>query len=158
MRATIIVASSTCGADVQLVSLSRPSPSVAVGLGVRARGWPRSGLKFPRAPDRTCPLWCRAGRNLREPAGLAVRCAIMRPARRDGWWAFGSWLIHGTSSIFIPENAARFNRPGVSFRIEVEMLKKISGIKNVGTFRNSPALGDVDLRKLTLMHADNGRG
>lgn len=38
------------------------------------------------------------------------------------------------------------------------MLKKFVSIKNVGVFRNSPASGDTELRKLTLVHADNGRG
>lgn len=38
------------------------------------------------------------------------------------------------------------------------MLKKFVGIKNVGTFRNSPASGDVEFSKLTLVHAENGRG
>jgi wobble nucleotide-excising tRNase len=37
------------------------------------------------------------------------------------------------------------------------MLKKFAVIKNVGTFRNSPALGE-EMRKLTLVHAENGRG
>jgi|GEM_PF-346554 len=39
-----------------------------------------------------------------------------------------------------------------------QMLKKFIEIKNVGTFRNSRASGDVELRKLNLVHADNGRG
>lgn len=38
------------------------------------------------------------------------------------------------------------------------MLKKFVSIKNVGVFRNSPASGDTELRKLTLVHAHNGRG
>ena len=38
------------------------------------------------------------------------------------------------------------------------MLKKFASIKNVGVFRNSPASGDTELRKLTLVHGDNGRG
>lgn len=38
------------------------------------------------------------------------------------------------------------------------MLKKFVSIKNVGVFRNSPAWGDTEFRKLTLVHADNGRG
>ncbi|MFO0912756.1 MAG: AAA family ATPase [Pirellulales bacterium] len=38
------------------------------------------------------------------------------------------------------------------------MLKKFVSIKNVGVFRNSPASGDTEFRKLTLIHAHNGRG
>ena len=38
------------------------------------------------------------------------------------------------------------------------MLKKFVTIRNVGVFRHSPASGDTELRKLTLVHADNGRG
>lgn len=37
------------------------------------------------------------------------------------------------------------------------MLKKIISIKNVGTFRNHSASGG-ELRPLTLVHAENGRG
>lgn len=38
------------------------------------------------------------------------------------------------------------------------MLEKIVQIKNIGRFRNYAASGDVSLRKLTLIHAENGRG
>lgn len=38
------------------------------------------------------------------------------------------------------------------------MLMKFVAIRNVGTFRDSPFKGDCELRKLTLVHADNGRG
>jgi wobble nucleotide-excising tRNase len=38
------------------------------------------------------------------------------------------------------------------------MLKKILSIKNVGTFRNHNASGDIGHRKITLIHAENGRG
>jgi wobble nucleotide-excising tRNase len=38
------------------------------------------------------------------------------------------------------------------------MLKKIVTIKNIGTFRNSQAFGNIELRRLTLIHAENGRG
>ena len=38
------------------------------------------------------------------------------------------------------------------------MLEKIVQIKNVGRFRNYSANGDVTLRKLTLVYADNGCG
>ncbi|MGO9112310.1 MAG: hypothetical protein ACLP9L_24030 [Thermoguttaceae bacterium] len=38
------------------------------------------------------------------------------------------------------------------------MLRKFVSIRNVGVFRNSPASGDTELRKLTLVHGDNGRG
>jgi wobble nucleotide-excising tRNase len=38
------------------------------------------------------------------------------------------------------------------------MLEKIVQIKNVARFRDYNATGDVTLRKLTLIHADNGRG
>ncbi len=38
------------------------------------------------------------------------------------------------------------------------MLKKFVSIRNVGVFRNSPASGDTEMRKLTLVHGDNGRG
>lgn len=38
------------------------------------------------------------------------------------------------------------------------MIEKIIQIKNVGRFFNYSARGDVALRKLTLIHAENGRG
>lgn len=38
------------------------------------------------------------------------------------------------------------------------MLEKIVGIKNIGCFRNYAARGDVSFCKLTLIHAENGRG
>ncbi len=38
------------------------------------------------------------------------------------------------------------------------MLKKFVSIKNIGVFRNNTAAGDTELRKLTLVHGDNGRG
>lgn len=38
------------------------------------------------------------------------------------------------------------------------MLKKFVAIKNIGTFRNSAAIGNTELKKLTLVHAENGRG
>lgn len=38
------------------------------------------------------------------------------------------------------------------------MLEKIVHIKNIGRFRNYTAAGDVSLRKLTLIYAENGRG
>src|SRR5579872_4836257 len=38
------------------------------------------------------------------------------------------------------------------------MLKKIVAIKNIGAFRNSAAVGDVEFRQLTLIHGENGRG
>lgn len=38
------------------------------------------------------------------------------------------------------------------------MVKKIIAIKNVGAFRKSHAQGDTDFRRLTLIHAENGRG
>ena len=38
------------------------------------------------------------------------------------------------------------------------MLEKIVQIKNVGRFRNYDAVGDMMLRKLTLVYAENGRG
>ncbi|MBE3063402.1 MAG: AAA family ATPase [Spirochaetes bacterium] len=38
------------------------------------------------------------------------------------------------------------------------MLEKIVQIKNIGRFRDYAASGDVTLRKLTLVYADNGRG
>ncbi len=38
------------------------------------------------------------------------------------------------------------------------MLKKFVAIKNVGTFRNSAATGNSELKRLTLIHAENGRG
>ena len=37
------------------------------------------------------------------------------------------------------------------------MLRKLISIKSVGTFRNHAAKGE-ELRRLTLVHADNGRG
>src|SRR4051812_12901386 len=38
------------------------------------------------------------------------------------------------------------------------MIKRVIGINNVGTFRNSKGSGNTEFRKLTLMHAENGRG
>ena len=38
------------------------------------------------------------------------------------------------------------------------MLKKIIAIRSVGTFRNHAKVGDTELRKLNLVHAENGRG
>jgi wobble nucleotide-excising tRNase len=38
------------------------------------------------------------------------------------------------------------------------MLKKIICIKNIGRFRECHALGDVEFKTLTLVHAENGRG
>ena len=38
------------------------------------------------------------------------------------------------------------------------MLKKFVSIKNVGTFRSSAAHGNIELRRLSLVHAENGRG
>jgi len=38
------------------------------------------------------------------------------------------------------------------------MLEKVVEIKNIGRFRKYAANGDVSLRKLTLFHAENGRG
>jgi wobble nucleotide-excising tRNase len=38
------------------------------------------------------------------------------------------------------------------------MLEKIVQIKSIGRFRNYAAKGDVTFRKLTLVHAENGRG
>ena len=38
------------------------------------------------------------------------------------------------------------------------MIRKFLSIKNVGKFRSCSAAGDVDLRPLTLIYAENGRG
>ena len=38
------------------------------------------------------------------------------------------------------------------------MLKKFVTIKNVGRFRNFKAVGDVELKRHSLFHAENGRG
>lgn len=38
------------------------------------------------------------------------------------------------------------------------MLKKLISIKNVGNFRDHAASGPTDFERLTLIHADNGRG
>ncbi|MEX2376331.1 MAG: AAA family ATPase [Dehalococcoidia bacterium] len=38
------------------------------------------------------------------------------------------------------------------------MVKKIVSIRNVGRFRNHNAAGDVDLKRYTLVFAENGRG
>lgn len=38
------------------------------------------------------------------------------------------------------------------------MLKKIISIRNVGKFADYSCYGDVELRKLNIIHADNGRG
>jgi wobble nucleotide-excising tRNase len=38
------------------------------------------------------------------------------------------------------------------------MLKKFVTIKNVGNFKNHAASGDTELRRLTLLHAENARG
>jgi len=38
------------------------------------------------------------------------------------------------------------------------MLKRIIHVKNVGTFRNSTGPGNTEFRRLTLVHAENGRG
>ena len=38
------------------------------------------------------------------------------------------------------------------------MLQRISSIKNVGRFKNCVAIGDVSLRRFTLIFAENGRG
>src|SRR5688500_16121287 len=38
------------------------------------------------------------------------------------------------------------------------MLSKVLGIRNVGNFRHCTSSGDTTLRKLNLMHGDNGRG
>ena len=38
------------------------------------------------------------------------------------------------------------------------MLKKIIAIENVGKFRSFHAAGDIELRKLNLIYAENGRG
>jgi len=38
------------------------------------------------------------------------------------------------------------------------MLKKFNAIKNVGKFRNCGAVGDIEFRKVSLVHAENGRG
>jgi wobble nucleotide-excising tRNase len=38
------------------------------------------------------------------------------------------------------------------------MLEKIVAIRSIGRFRNYAANGDVTIRRLTLVHADNGRG
>lgn len=38
------------------------------------------------------------------------------------------------------------------------MIKKIISIKNIGKFTEYNAAGDVELRKLTLIYAENGRG
>lgn len=38
------------------------------------------------------------------------------------------------------------------------MLKKIVSIKNIGRFRNHNATGDVELKRYTLVFAENGRG
>lgn len=38
------------------------------------------------------------------------------------------------------------------------MLKRFIHVKNVGTFRNSSALGNTEMRRLTLIHGENGRG
>ena len=38
------------------------------------------------------------------------------------------------------------------------MIEKIVQIKNVGRFRNYSATGDVTLRKMTMVYAENGRG
>src|SRR6266436_5619593 len=38
------------------------------------------------------------------------------------------------------------------------MLQRIISIKNVGRFKNCAAIGDVSLRRYTLIFAENGRG
>src|ERR1700730_15530803 len=38
------------------------------------------------------------------------------------------------------------------------MLEKVISIKNVGRFKNCAAIGDVSLRRYTLIFAENGRG
>lgn len=38
------------------------------------------------------------------------------------------------------------------------MIKKFIKIQNVGVLRDNPAKGDVDLRRLNLIHGENGRG
>jgi wobble nucleotide-excising tRNase len=38
------------------------------------------------------------------------------------------------------------------------MLQKIVHIKSIGRFRNCVAAGDVTLRRVTLIFAENGRG
>ena len=38
------------------------------------------------------------------------------------------------------------------------MIKKFVTIKNIGKFKNCNASGDVELKKLNVIYAENGRG
>src|SRR2546430_8676075 len=53
-------------------------------------------------------------------------------------------------------SAIRITRP--KDRAHIAMLKKIINIKNLARFENYCATGNVELKRYTLMFAENGRG